>query len=180
MCIRDRFGAVVLPANSHLAVYFSTLGYSAILVSTVISLYGLFLTVGKFFYGFVTDKIGGLKSTLIFNIVLMLGFLTTYFAGVHIAMLFTCAVIIGLSFAVGSMATSIWAMDLSSPNRYPTVIRYFQIAFVLGGTIGSILPGIIAEKTGTYSLTFLIYIVILAFVLISIKYLYKCTTNKVE
>lgn len=166
------FGGVSMGSFAHFAVHYSNLGYSNIIVSAAASVLGLILIGGKCLFGIITDRIGSLKSTYIFTAVWMFGFFLTANAGISVYVLFLCPIIIGLSGSLGSMGPTVWAQSLSSKKNLTRTISHFQIATMAGGIICTLLPGIIADYTGSYSLAFILFILMLAIVLVLIKHLY--------
>ncbi|MGI6748784.1 MAG: MFS transporter [Anaerovoracaceae bacterium] len=99
-------------------------------------------------------------------------FFLTANAGISVYVLFLCPIIIGLSGSLGSMGPTVWAQSLSSKKNLTRTISHFQIATMAGGIICTLLPGIIADYTGSYSPAFILFILMLAIVLVLIKHLY--------
>lgn len=165
-------GGVSIGSFAHFAVHYSNLGYSNMIVSATASVLGLVLIGGKCLFGIITDRIGSLKSTYIFTAVWMFGLFLTANAGISVYLLFICPIIIGLSGPLSSMGPTVWAQSLSSKENLNRTISHFQIAIMAGGVIFTLLPGIIADHTGSYSSAFILFTLMLAIILVLIKYLY--------
>ena len=73
-------GALANPGFSHLSVLFRTEGFRPMTVALMISVCGLMITLGKIVYGRTTDKIGGLRSSLIFGGLLAAGHIICCFS----------------------------------------------------------------------------------------------------
>ncbi|NLU25273.1 MAG: OFA family MFS transporter [Clostridiales bacterium] len=144
-------GADSNAASAHLAILFRSEGIDAMLVATGISIFGLLLTCGKFICGAVTDRLGGYGSNWIFGGILTLGFILTTLAGQHSTVLmFAALCLLGLGFPPSTVGIATWAGDFSSEEHFSRTLGRFQSAYLVGGLVFSTLPGLIADRTGSY------------------------------
>lgn len=144
-------GAMGNTGWNHLSVLYSTEGADLVTVSSLISFVGLALTAGKILFGEVTDRLGGQKAALVFCSILILGELLACFAGsliMPVAML--SMLCMGLGLPISTVGFSSLAADLSTPGHYPSTLRAFQLSYMVGSFVTGPLPGMIADRCGSY------------------------------
>lgn len=136
---------------NHLSVLYSTEGANPITVSRLISFIGLALTAGKILYGEFADRMGGKKTALCFCGVLILGEICACFAGKLIMPIALLSMLcMGLGLPISTVGFSSMAADLSTPGHYPSSMRSFQLWYMIGTFVTGPIPGIIADRTGSY------------------------------
>lgn len=174
-CVSLAMGALANPGFSHLSVLFSSEGFSSGVVAAIISGTGVMITIGKVFYGQLTDRVGGCRSSLLFGALLLAGYLLCCLA--FLGSLPLCAVTvlcIGVGYPIATIGPSVWANDLSSPDRYPTVIRRLQVIYAGGALLFANVPGILADWSGgSYVPAFLLFSAFLALALVLIAITYR-------
>lgn len=167
-------GALANPGFSHLSVLYTTEGFSGMTVAAAISGLGAMITVGKLLYGQVTDKIGGYRSSLLFGLILLVGYLLCCLAFTKSLLL--CAVnvlFVGIGYPIATIGPSVWAGDLAPREQYPTVVRRFQIIYAGGALAFASLPGILADRFGSYIPAYLLFSLLLAAALLFIRRSYR-------
>ena len=167
-------GAQGNPGISHVPVLFTSAGFTTVFAATLMSIVGAALTIGKIVYGEVTDKIGGLRSSMIFCVVLISGNVLCCMAELgSSALSLIAAALLGVGYSVSTVGPSVWTGDLSSEQEFAKTIRTFQISYSLGALITASIPGILADIFGgSYVPAFVMFTVltVLATVLILIAY----------
>ena len=149
-------GAMTNVGYSHLSVLLSSQGFDGQLTALAITVSGITLTLGKYGYGWLSDRVGTYRSNRIFGAVLTLG------------MALCC--VMGSS-PVGLNA---WAGDLSSPDQYNANVRRFQLGYSGGTLLFSSLPGVLADRFGgSYVPAYLFFVFCTLFVLGSVQWLYR-------
>ena len=83
------------------------------------------------------------------------------------------AVFLGFGSSLNTVGISIWAADLSTQERYESVLRQFQAAYGLGGLVMSFLPGAIADLTGSYAPAYALFAALLALSLFTLQSTYR-------
>lgn len=148
------------PASAHYSVTFTTEGFDAMTVAKVISIYGVVLVASKFIFGRVVDKIGARKSTVIYGtlctLAILMIFLTRFFRSV--AWVTVTMVVVAVGVVIQTLGYPNWVSDLDSKNYDHTLVRCQQ-GYQLGALVGSPLPGLIADATGTYTWAYLMFAV---------------------
>ena len=56
----------------------------------------------------------------------------------------------GLGLPISTVGFSSKAADLSTPGHYPSSMRSFQLWYMIGTFVTGPIPGIIADRTGSY------------------------------
>ena len=75
--------------------------------------------------------------------------------------------------SLNTVGVTIWAADLSTPERYGRTIRLFQSAYGAGCVLISFLPGAIADLTGSYAPAYGLFAGLLAFSLAVLQSTYR-------
>ena len=83
------------------------------------------------------------------------------------------AVFLGFGGSLITVGVSIWAGDLSTPERYEKTLRLFQGAYGLGGIVLSFLPGAIADLAGGYAPAYAVFAVMLLYSLFVLQSTYR-------
>ena len=174
-CVSLFMGALANPGFSHLSVLFSSEGFSSGVVAAIISGTGAMLTLSKILYGQTTDRIGGCRSILLFGALLLAGYLLCCLAFLGSIPLCVLTVLcVGVGYPIATIGPSVWANDLSSQDRYPTVVRRLQVIYAGGALLFANVPGILADWFGgSYVPAFLLFSAFLALALVLIAITYR-------
>ena len=150
-------GAVAVVGMNYLSILFTSDGLSTMLAATLISLTGMFLTLGKFVVGIVFDQVGTRKGSTVFFVFLVGGLILCCCAQlgnpVEAAL---AACIYGSGVALGSTGISVWSLELSPAQQSLKLIRNFQLAYAFGGFIFNLMPGTIVHFGGTYTMSYVV------------------------
>ena len=169
-------GGVGSPGFNHLTVLLSGAGFDPAHVALLFSVVGVTLTVGKILFGQYTDRAGGFRATLLFGAVLLTGYALACLAGPRaLALGMGAAVAIGVGYPIATVGPSIWAQDLSVPARFPVTVRRLQVCYALGSLLFSWMPGILADRTGSYVPAYIIFTVQIAAALVLVILSYRQT-----
>ncbi len=155
-------GAQGNPGISHIPVLYTSAGFTAVFAATLMSIIGAALTLGKIVYGELTDKIGGLKSSVAFLVLLTAGNAMCCLAGTGNSILSLLAVLaLGVGYSASTIGPSVWAGDLSSEYKFAKTIRNFQVSYSLGALITASIPGILADRfDGSYIPAYVLFTII--------------------
>ncbi len=153
-------GAICIVGNSYFSVLLTSSGVALGTAAALTAVMGLALTVSKFATGWVFDLIGTKRGSIIFFAIYFVGLVLCFLVSVGGAVdAFFAAVFLGAGIAVGNTGVSIWALELSSPSQRLKLVRDFQVAFAFGGFAFTMLPGVLANFSGSYGITYLIFAV---------------------
>lgn len=151
-------GSLTLAGWGHFAVLFRTTGYSSMDIAYALSLGGVMLTASKFFYGFITDRIHTYKSNFLFCSLVNFGFLLCMLLPFHYSWLPTAiAVFTGLGCPISTLGIAMWTKEVSSPEHFPENLRKLQTCHQLGGLIFANAPGMLADLTGSYIPSYVLF-----------------------
>lgn len=166
-------GPMMNVGYSHLTVLVSTEGFNPQLTALSITVSGVALTVGKFLFGWMSDKIGTYKCNWIFGAVLVAGLILCCMIRANTAVLLLAMCCYGGGLATTSVGLTAWAGDLSAPEQYDTNVRRFQLGYAAGTLLFSSLPGTLADHFGgSYIPAYIFFVGCAVFVLLSVQWLY--------
>ncbi|MDO4556967.1 MAG: MFS transporter, partial [Lachnospiraceae bacterium] len=116
-------GAAANNLHSHLSVLYQSVGFNSSQISTVISLFGISLAIGKCTYGQLSDKIGLFRSCSLLFLISLVGTALCCLArisGFPLACL--ASIMVGFGMAVASVATATYAVESANETDYPRVV----------------------------------------------------------
>lgn len=133
------------------------------LVSLVVSAFGLSLTLGKLVCGEIIDVLGGRYGPLApFAAALAGGILCCMADGFRGWILFAALILMGIGMAPATGGIPLWAGDFAGGAEYPRVMKWLQVAYVAGGMVLTMVPGLIFDHTGSYRLAYVLMVLLLA------------------
>ena len=137
--------------SSHLTILMTSSGYDSDVAALFLSLFGLFLTGGKFLYGEMTDRMGTYAASMAAGVILVVGLLVTVFMD-GVAM-WPCAVVmlfLGLGYPPSTVGISLWAADFSTPQTYERTLKRMNILGSAATVVLASVPGRIYDAFGHY------------------------------
>lgn len=150
-------GAIGLTGIMFLSVHYSTYGANAQLAATIVSICSIFLCIGKFVSGFLFDVFGTKKGTLITFVVWFIGVvLLCLTPGTDDVFYYLAAALFGWGASLTTVGIAKWSLDLSALKGREKTVRDFQIWYAAGGFATGMLPGLIAEFAGNYTLYYIL------------------------
>lgn len=172
-------GALANPGYVNIAMLYATEHYNSADVAFIVASLGLSITAGKLFYGYVTDNVGGFRSNFIFTGILVAGLVCASFATVHSTMFGAASMLIlGIGFPISTIGPSVWAADLAEPEAFAKVIRRSQVFYAGGAFAFSSMPGILADRFGSYSYAYRTFAVMAVVMLIALVAAYRMKNKR--
>ncbi|MBR5533367.1 MAG: MFS transporter [Ruminiclostridium sp.] len=172
-CASLCMGALANPGFSHLSVLFTSEGFDPMVVAAILSGAGVVITLAKLGYGGVTDAIGGCKSSLLFGGVLLVGHVLCCLAFLQsLPVTILTVLCLGIGYPIATIGPSIWANDMASADRYPTVVRRLQVIYAGGALVFASVPGLLADRFGSYISAYLLFSGAMALTLLCIAWAY--------
>ena len=162
------------PGFSHVQVFFRSEGYSDMIVATLTSYLGLVLLVGKILCGQIYDRVRGrLGNYYIFGLLLAGQALFFLVPRGSIPLAFVTITVFGLGIPISSVATARWAADLNDAEGYAASVRSITTAYSVGALVFGPLPGMLADRFGSYLPAYLLFEILLLVSLVVLQGLYR-------
>ena len=159
-------GAVASPGPSHLMILYTTAGIGAHQAALAVSVFGVALMIGKCVYGTACDRFGGYRMGWLFGAILCAGLALCGMADARsMPLMFSAVVLYGIGVSLTTVGLAIWAADFGGEARVARLVRQFQLSYAIGSLLLSTMPGMIADRTGSYAPA---YLVLLACSVVSI------------
>ncbi len=173
-------GMAASPATGNFAVHFRTCGFSPVMAAAAVSVFGAVLTGSKFLFGAASDRWGCRRATTVFCLILMSGFAVMCLLKrlPQPVLLILSAVLVGIGYPPSTVGLSIWAGDLEMPEHYDVTVRRFQSLYLLGTVVGSPLPGLLADRFGSYVPAYALMILFIAVILTAVLITYRRRSPK--
>jgi OFA family oxalate/formate antiporter-like MFS transporter len=154
----------------HQAAHVVDAGYSATLAALVVGLVGLLRSGGAVFFGFLSDRIGK-------EVAYTLGGSFTL-TGISLfillqdtaspAMLYAFVILYGLGHGSTGPIVAATMADLFPGNSLGRIIGTFEIGYGVGGALGPYFTGYCYDRTGSYTLPFLLVMVTISLGILAI------------
>ncbi len=158
---------------SNLSLLYQSVGFDSDRIASVVAFFGISLAIGKCVSGLVVDKVGPYKSCGILFIISMAGCALCCTAGrTGLTIASTAVILIGFGMAVASIAPTSFALRVATEEDYPGILSKFQTSHTLGGLIFTTVPGIIADKTDSYVISYVIMLVLITVSSVVLQRLY--------
>ena len=175
-------GVIGLTSYSSLSMLFTTTGHSIEEVSSVLALLGGMLILGKCAFGLVSDRFGSSNALICYGLLLLSGQTLCCFSAVAGPLLLRLTLVFfGLGAAIPGVSIPILTADLCSPADYAKTLKNYQITYTLGGLLTSTLPGILADLTGSYLTSHVLFVFCAAGILlflVPVHKRYTCIRSK--
>ena len=173
------FGVVAIGSTNHFSVLFIDLGYTPELAALSVSTFGLCLMIFKLIYGALVDKFGTFTVNTVYFILGTIGFfISALFCHGSALMMVLSTGLIGVGLVLTSIGYTMFAKDLYPKEKADDVNQHIQMANMLGGTLFSTLPGIIADKVGSYAPSFFIYGILMIIIAAILTAMYTIRMKK--
>lgn len=154
--------------TAHYAAHLSDVGHSTSFVANVSSLLMLSVVFAKVILGSIYDKIGGQKGYVIGVASLLVGFLLLIFAAYKAAAI-SFGVLVAIGASMGTVSVPLLINDLFGEKDYSSIYGFVNLIAVIGAAMGAPVSGVIFDKTGSYNVAWVLYIV-LALVMSALVY----------
>ena len=139
------------PGFSHLTVHFVSRGIPSATVAWLMTYLGVALIFGKILCGHLTDRLGGYRSNFIIGGALLGGMLLCSLTRSEGLFLPAAAMtLLGVGLPMSSVSLAAWAQELCGDAGYETAVSRFTLTYAVGSFLFSAIPGILADRTGSY------------------------------
>ncbi len=145
-------GTSLGPLLVRLSPIVQSFGFSPDYGALMVSLCGGALILGKFSYGIVNDRYGGLKANYFIFSLWFSGLLLYFFLNAVPVLMPLFVFLFGFSMAHGTLSLPIWSGDLYNPVHYAKVLSYAKTMYTIGNAAGMLIPGFAVDHFGSYHL----------------------------
>jgi len=149
----------------HIVPHAIDIGISAIVAASITSIIAGISVIGRLSTGFISDKVGGRLLLIACIFLATLALLWLLFAK-ETWMLYIFAIIFGIAYGGGVPLQTIIGAELFGPSSLGMILAVLMFCGTIGGALGAPLAGSIFDITGSYSLAFLICVIICALAVI--------------
>ncbi len=161
------------PGFSHLTVLYTSEGYDQALIAALMSYAGLAICVGKILCGQVYDRMGSRCGNRYAFGSLMGAFALCCLAPLGGPVLpFLAITLVGMGLPVSTVSLTVWAADLSSDSAYGQSVRSITVFYTAGTLLFGPLPGILADRFGSYVPAYALFAAALGAVLLTVQVIY--------
>ena len=161
LCGSFLIGVLGLTGFNYLSLLYTSAGHSAATVSFFLSLMDILLIAGKCSFGWIADRAGSFRTAALFCLFLCIGQLLCCFAPQSGRLLFGITFLfLGMGLALASVGLSIMASDFCQVGNYATVLKNYQLSYALGGLVSSAVPGMLADRTGSYLPSYILFFIL--------------------
>ena len=136
--------------NSHTGPYLSDLGYMTTFIASVLSLYMVFLTIGKIILGSFYDRFGAMAGNLFISVCCLAFPIFAYFSYIP-AMSWIFAAFLGISSAGVSVPVSILAIRYFGEKDFPAIFSFLIMATNISPFFSIPAMGMVYDFSGSYT-----------------------------
>lgn len=168
--------------NSHLPGFAQSVGFSAMVGSSLLTAVMVGNVVEKFIVGWLNDKIGVQFTVNIQLAMVALGFLGFILAGDNLIALYVSAFLFGAQNSLVSVSTPLLVRQIFGERDFPQIFTYTRIGTGIIGCLGPVTVAGIYDMTGSFIPAFAVGIAITAvsFITVHLAYLFKGKLHWVE
>lgn len=161
---------------SNVGVLYTTEGYDPGTVAALVSCVGLALMLGKILYGELADRLGGrLASYILYAVALAAYVLLCLAPNGSKVCAFAAAALFGLALPLSNVSYSIWAKDFLGDKGFSRGLKWSQSLYALGIVVFGPVPGWLADRTGSYVSSYLLFLGMMALSWLFVVLVYRRT-----
>lgn len=159
LCVAMFIGAVAVMGVQQCAASALQLdfGHSDVTAANIVSVFMLFICIGKPILGAIFDKIG-IKVGLVYSYLMLALAVVFLLMSQDIALAYVFAVLFGLGNMSVSLVASTTTVDIFGTRDYGTIYSVVTMFLTGGISVGPIISGAIYDSTGSYTMAWYLYI----------------------
>ena len=134
-------------------------GYPSGTVALLISYFGIILMISKVLYGTLSDALGSRAANYVTYGAGILGLCLCCLASIPSVPLAAAAcTFTALGMPLSSVSLSVWAGDFSRGADYDRLVKWLSTSYMLGALVTGPVPGILADRFGSYVPAYLLFL----------------------
>ncbi len=148
----------IFPISVHQVAYLTDLGFPKILAASILGTMGLMSSVGRLFFGAMSDRLGRFGGVTLSVLCSQIGIVVLLWITSSAAVwpLYLYAVFFGLGYGARGPIISAIAADLFPGRSFGTIFGLMSIGHGLGGAFGPWYGGYVYDLFGSYRPAFLL------------------------
>ncbi len=168
--------------NSHLPGYAQSIGFSAMVGSSLLTAVMVGNVVEKLLIGWLNDKVGVQFTVNIQLAMVALGFMGFILAGDNLVLLYVSAFLFGAQNSLVSVSTPLLIRQLFGERDFPAIFTYARIGTGVIGCLGPVTVAAVFDATGSFVPAFMlgIGITVLGFVTVRLAYAFRGRLHWIE
>lgn len=154
----------IFPVMIHQVAYIIDQGYSRILAASIFGAIGFLSTGGRLIFGPLSDRIGREKAVTWSFVCSITGVVILLLlpALKSVSWLYLYALLYGMGFGARGPIGAAMMADMYQGRHFGNIYGFIHIGNGIGGALGPLLGGYLYDVTGSYTMSFLICIPVLA------------------
>lgn len=165
-------GFAAPPAQQHLVLHFNAVGFDSMFVAKCYAYVGLALLISKPLLGVLSTKVPFGLLSVIYLVLYIVSFLMAALL-VHVSWVPMAACIIyGIAGPICSLGYTNWVADFSTKEDYSKKVKNAQLAYQGCEIVGSLIPGVIFDVTGSYGGFYIISAVFMVIIIAAVVRFY--------
>ncbi len=172
-------GFVSMGMQPHTMAYLTDIGYDNTFSSLMVSVIMIGMTAGKLILGYIFDEVGAFRGALIGTSAGLFAAILVLFAGNSTIFAVGYSLFIGISCSTGTVAVNYLSASYFGDLDFARILPMVSMACLFGVSLGSPFSGLMFDLMGSYTIAWLIYLV-LAIVALGVIYYTDKSTKKLE
>lgn len=165
-------GFAAPPAQQHLVLHFNAAGFDSMFVAKCYSYVGLALLISKPLLGVLSTKIRfGVLSVIYLTLYIVSFLIAALCVSASWAPMVAC-VVYGIAGPICSLGYTNWVADFSTKDDYSKKVKNAQLSYQGCEIVGSLIPGVIFDITGSYGGFYIISAVLVAVIIVAVVRFY--------
>jgi sugar phosphate permease len=152
----------------HHVLYLVGQGFDELMAAFAFGSLGAFSFTGRILFGWLSDKLGTVQTMMLSYSISIVGtlLLLSLHNPTHTWLLWCHIVVYGIGFGARGPLTSALVTQMFHGRNWGAILGFLEIASGLGGTIGPWLSGFLFDRTGSYTLSFSLSMVLLGLAIV--------------
>ena len=160
------------PAPQPFVLHFNAVGYDSMFVAKCYAYVGLALLISKPLLGVFSTKVPfGLLSVIYLSLYIVSYILTGAFSALSWVPMVAC-IVYGIAGPICSLGYTNWVADFSTKEDYSKKVKNAQLSYQGAEMVGSLVPGVIFDITGSYGGFYLIAAACTAVIIVAVVHFY--------
>ena len=161
-------GFAAPPAQQHLVLHFNAVGFDSMFVAKCYAYVGLALLISKPLLGVLSTKVPFGLLSVIYLVLYIVSFLMAALL-VHVSWVpMVACIVYGIAGPICSLGYTNWVADFSTKEDYSKKVKNAQLAYQGCEIVGSLIPGVIFDVTGSYGGFYIISAVFMAIIIVTV------------